>query len=51
VLREIFVPKTEEVIGGCRKLDNEEFHNLYPSANGVTILKLQKMRLEGKVGI
>jgi hypothetical protein len=33
VLREIFVPKTEEMIGGCRKLDNEEIHNLYSLAN------------------
>jgi hypothetical protein len=47
VLGEIFVPKTEEVIGGCRELDNEEFHNLYSSTNGVTIPKLWKMRLEG----
>jgi hypothetical protein len=43
VLREIFVPKTGEVIGGYRKLDNEEIHNLYFSANGDIILKLRKM--------
>lgn len=50
MLREIFLPKTKEVIGGCRKLDNEEIHNLYSSANRVIILKLQKIRLEGGGG-
>jgi hypothetical protein len=29
VLRRIFGPIRDEVIGGCRKLHNEEFHNLY----------------------
>jgi hypothetical protein len=28
VLRGIFVPKMDEVIGGWRKLHTEEFHNL-----------------------
>jgi hypothetical protein len=31
VLRRIFGPKTEEVIGGWRKLHKEEHHNLYSS--------------------
>jgi hypothetical protein len=29
VLRRIFGPKRDEVTGGCRKLHNEELHNLY----------------------
>jgi hypothetical protein len=29
VLRRIFGPKRDEVTGGCRKLLNEELHNLY----------------------
>jgi hypothetical protein len=28
VLRRIFGPKRDEVTGGCRKLHNEELHNL-----------------------
>jgi hypothetical protein len=31
VLRRIFGPKSDEVIGGWRKLHTEEFHNLYSS--------------------
>jgi hypothetical protein len=31
VLRRIFGPKRDEVIGGWRKLHNEELHNLYSS--------------------
>jgi hypothetical protein len=31
VLRRIFGPKKEEVAGGCRRLHNEEFHNLNSS--------------------
>jgi hypothetical protein len=33
VLRRIFGPKRDEVLGGCRKLHNEELHNLYSSPN------------------
>jgi hypothetical protein len=29
VLRRIFGPKRDEVTQGCRKLYNEELHNLY----------------------
>jgi hypothetical protein len=31
VLRKIYGPKRDEVIGGWRKLHNEELHNLYGS--------------------
>jgi hypothetical protein len=33
VLRRIFGPKRDEIIGGWRKLHNEELHNLYFSPN------------------
>jgi hypothetical protein len=31
VLRRIFGPERDEIIGGWRKLRNEELHNLYSS--------------------
>jgi len=31
VLRRVFVPKTEKVAGGWRKLNDEELHNLCSS--------------------
>jgi hypothetical protein len=31
VLRRIFGLKRDEVVGGWRKLHNEDLHNLYPS--------------------
>jgi hypothetical protein len=31
VLRRIFGPKREEVVGGWRRLHNEELHKLYAS--------------------
>jgi hypothetical protein len=34
----LFGPKTDEVIGGWRKLHNEELHNLYSSPN-ITMIK------------
>jgi hypothetical protein len=33
VLRRIFGPKREEVAGGCKRLQYEELHNLYPAPN------------------
>jgi hypothetical protein len=33
VLRKIFGPKREEVIGDCKKLHIEELHELYCSRN------------------
>jgi hypothetical protein len=43
VLR-IFGPKRDEVIGGWRKLHNEELHNLYSSPTVITIIKSKRMR-------
>jgi hypothetical protein len=41
VLRRIFEPKRDELIGDCRKLHNEELHNLYSSPNIIKIIKLR----------
>jgi hypothetical protein len=49
VLRRIFGPKRDEVIGGGRKLHNEELHNLYPSPNIIRTTKSRKMRCAGNV--
>jgi hypothetical protein len=38
-LRRIFGPKRDEVTGGCRKLHNEELHNLYSSPNIIRMIK------------
>jgi hypothetical protein len=40
----IFGRKTEEVAGGCRRLHNEEFHNLYASPNIIRVIKSRRMR-------
>jgi hypothetical protein len=38
VLRRIFGPKKEEVVGGLRNLHNEELHNLYSSPNVIRMI-------------
>jgi hypothetical protein len=47
VLRRIFEPKRDEVMGDCRKLHNEELHNLYSSPN--RMIKSRRMRWAGHV--
>jgi hypothetical protein len=37
VLRRIFGPKRDEVTGWCRKLHNEELHNLYSPSHIIII--------------
>jgi hypothetical protein len=44
VLGRIFGPKRDEVIGGWRKLHNEELHNLYCSPSIIRIIKPRRMR-------
>jgi hypothetical protein len=39
VLRRIFGPKRDGVMGGWRKLHNEELHNLYSSPSKIGIIK------------
>jgi hypothetical protein len=48
VLRKIFGPKRDEVIGGWRKLHNEE-HNLYCSPSIIRMIKSRRMRWAGHV--
>jgi hypothetical protein len=49
VLRKIFEQKRDEVIGGWRKLHNEELHNLYGSPNITRIIKSRRMSWAGYV--
>jgi hypothetical protein len=47
VLSRIFGPKRDEVTGGCRKLHNEELHNLYSSPSIIRMVKSKRMRWAG----
>jgi hypothetical protein len=49
VLRRIFRPKRDEETGECRKLHNEELHDLYSSPNIVRVIKSRRMRWAGNV--
>jgi hypothetical protein len=49
VLRRIFGPKKNEVIGGWRKLHTEELHNLYYSLSIIRMIKSRRMRWAGHV--
>ena len=49
VLRRIFGPKRDEVIGEWRKLHNEELKVLYSSPNIVRVIKSRRMRCAGHV--
>jgi acyl-coenzyme A synthetase/AMP-(fatty) acid ligase len=40
----IFGPKRDEVIGGWRKLNNEELHNLYCSPSVIRMIKSRRMK-------
>jgi hypothetical protein len=47
VLRRIFGPKRDVVMGEWRKLHNEELRDLYPSPNTIRIIMSRRMRLAG----
>jgi hypothetical protein len=49
VLKRIFGPMKDEVTGDCRKLHNEELHNLYSSRSIIRIIKSRRMRWAGHV--
>jgi hypothetical protein len=49
VLRRIFNPKRDEVMGNWRKLHNEELYNVYSSPNIIRMIKSRKMRWAGYV--
>jgi hypothetical protein len=44
VLRRIFGLKRDEVIGGWRKLHNEELHCSYSSPSVIRVIKARRMR-------
>jgi hypothetical protein len=44
VLRRIYGPKRDEVMGGSRKLHNDKLHNLYSSPSIIGMIKLRRMR-------
>jgi len=49
VLRRIFEPKRDEVIGGWISLHNEELNDLYCSPNIIRVIKSRRMRWAGHV--
>jgi hypothetical protein len=44
VLRRIFRPKRDEVMGDWRKLHNDELHNSYSLPNTIRMMKSRRMR-------
>jgi hypothetical protein len=44
VLRRIFGPKKDEVMGDWRKLNNKKLHNLYSSPNIIRMIKSRRMQ-------
>jgi hypothetical protein len=44
VLKRIFGPKREVVVGSWRKLYSKELHNLYSSSNITKLIQLRRMR-------
>jgi hypothetical protein len=44
VLRRICGTKRDEVRGDCRKLQNEELHNLYSSPSVIRMMKSRRIR-------
>jgi hypothetical protein len=49
VLRRLFGPKTDEVTGEWRKLNNEELNDLYSLPNILRVVKSRRMRWAGHV--
>jgi hypothetical protein len=49
VVRRILVPQKLEEAGECRKLYNEDFHNLSSSPNIIRMIKSMRIRWAGHV--
>jgi hypothetical protein len=48
-LRRTFGLKRDEVMGGWRKLQNEDLHNLYSLPSIIRMIKSRRIRWEGHV--
>jgi ribosomal protein L34 len=49
LLRKIFGPKRDEVIGDWRKPHNDELHNLFSLPSIIKVIESRRMRLVGHV--
>jgi hypothetical protein len=49
VLRRIFGPRRDEIMGKWRRLHTKELNDLYSSPNIVRVIKSRRMRLAGNV--
>jgi hypothetical protein len=49
VLRRIFGPKREEVVGGWRRLHNKKLHNFYTSPKIIRVINSRTMKWAGHV--
>jgi len=49
VLRRIFGSKRKEIVGGWRRLHNEELHKLYASPDIIMVIRSRTMRWVGHV--
>jgi hypothetical protein len=49
VLRRIFGPKREEMVGDWRRLHNDKLHNFYAYSDIIKSIKSRKMRFAGYV--
>jgi hypothetical protein len=49
VLKRIFGPKKDEVMGGWKKLHNKDLHDFYSSARLTGIIKSKRMKWVGHV--
>jgi hypothetical protein len=47
VLRKVFGPKRDDIIGKLRRLYNEELYHIYFSANFIEMIRSRRMRWMG----
>jgi hypothetical protein len=43
ILRKVFVPKRDKMVGGWRKLQDEELHKLFSLPNIIRMIKSKRM--------
>jgi len=51
VLRRMCGPKREELVGGWRRLHNEELHNLCTSQDIIMVIKWRRLRWAGHIAL